>query len=325
MTDTTNHPLTIPAKPAGGGEPAPTAAADALAAAIGDHLGRPVEYVDVPTAADETFGPGTVVLSLRADDALPTEWMGRLAVFPTGTESAVLAAAALLPCGVAALVTDSLVVPAELGDELAVASVPSGRDLVAVIEDEPDTATARLQAMATLQAQLHRVDVRKVGGVPSFDFEGVLGTVPDELAGEAAWLRANCPPPGSEVLCHGGLGPSVVRVDADDPNRLIFRNWSASVRADHNYDLAWTLLDLWIAPLFAATRGERRDLLMNRDGLAELYRTTYQVTSPVDTERLTYWQAFHAIVRAADDLRDPGHLPDGVGPALRKRFKKLAK
>ena len=275
--------------------------------------------------ADETFGPGTVVLSLSADDALPTEWMGRLAVFPTGNESAILAAAAQLPCGVAALVTDALEVPTELGGELAVASVPSGRDFVEVIGAEPDTATPRLRAMATLQAHLHRVDVRKVEGVPALDFEGVLGALPDELAVEAAWLRANCPPPGSEVLCHGGLSPLMVRVDADDPSRLIFRNWSAAVRAEHTYDLAWTLLSFWIAPFFAATRSERRGMLMIRDSLANLYRTTYQATSPVNAERLAYWQAFHAVVGVADDLRNPGHLPEEVGPALRKRFKKLAK
>lgn len=325
MTDTTHHTLWVPEKPSGGGEPAPAGMADALAEAIGDRLGRPVTYVDEPAMADETFGPGTVVLSLRADDALPTEWMGRLAVFPKGTESAVLAAAALLPCGVAALVTDALAMPAEHGGALAVASVPSGRDLVEAIDVEPSTTTPRLRAMATVQAQLHGVDPRKVDGVPALDFTGVLGALPDELADEAAWLRSHCPPPGSEVLCHGGLSPRVVRIDADDPNLLVFRNWSGAVRAEHTYDIARTLTDFWIAPFFATTRSERRGMLLARDELTNLYRATYQETAPIDDERLAYWQAFHAVVGVADDLRNPGHLPDEVGPALSKRFKKLAK
>lgn len=325
MTDTTHPMLWTSEKPTGGGEPAPVGMADALAGAIGDRLGRPVAYVDEPTLADDSFGPGTVVLSLRADDELPTEWMGRLAVFPTGTESAVLAAAAQLPCGVAALVTDALALPDEHGGTLTVASVPSGRDLVESIEAEPDTATPHLRAMATLQAQLHGVDPRKVDGVPALDFTGVLGALPDGLEDEAAWLRSHCPSPGSEVLCHGRLSPLVVRIDADDLNRLVFRNWSDAVRAEHTYDVARTLTSFWIAPFFAATRSERRDTLLARDELANLYLATYRETAPIDDERLAYWQAFHAVVVAGDDLRNPGHLPDDLGPALRKRFRKLTR
>ena len=304
--------------------PWPDGTAEMLSAAIGEHLGRSVEFVDEPAMADMGFGPGTVLLSLRADDVLPTKWMGRLAVFPTGTESAVLAAAAQLPCGVATLVTDALDVPTGSGGDLTVASVPSGRDLVEVFGAEPDLVTPRLRAMATLQAQLHGVDIRKVHGIPALDFERVLAALPDELAGEAAWLRANCPPPGSEVLCHGMLSPLTVRVDTEDPTRLIFRNWSAAVRAEHTYDLAWTLLGFWLAPFFAASRSERRDLLMSRDELATLYRTTYQAISPVTAERLAYWQAFHAVVGAGHAMRNPGPGSEEVCTALLKRFKKLA-
>lgn len=325
MAHDKHYPLWMQAAPAGGGEPVPEGTAEALAGAIGERLGRAVSFVDAPTLGDESFGPGTLLCSLRADDALPTEWMGRLAVFPVGTESAILSAAAQLPCGVAPLVTDALTVPDDLGGVLAVAGVPSGRDFVEVIGAEPDTATPRLRSLAALQAQLHGVDVRKIDGVPALDFERVLRELPDDLAVEASWLRSNCPPPGSEVLCHGRLSPLMVRVDADDPGRLIFRNWSAAVRAEHTYDLAWTLLSFWIAPFFAATRSERRGMLMIRDGLANLYRTSYAAASPVDAQRLDYWQAFHAVVGVAESLRNPGSLPEEVAPALRKRFKKLAK
>lgn len=319
-----HYPLWMQAKPSGGGDAAPDGVAEALASGIAAQLGHQVSFVDAPTLCDSSFGPGSVGFSLDST-GLPTEWMGRLVAFPLGAESAVLEAAPLLPCHVAALVTGALVVSADLGGVWAVAEVPGGRDFVEAIGTEPETATPRLREMAALHAKVHQVNPAKVVGVPALDFHEVLGSLPTDMATERSWLSANHPGPGAQALCHGGLSPLVVRISSASSDPLTFRNWSAAVVAEPEYDLAWTLQSFWLAPLFAATRSERRGMLMIRDGLANLYRTAYKSVAPVNADRLKYWQAYHAAIGFAEDRANPGHLPAEVGPSLRKRFAKLAK
>ena len=319
-----HYPLWMQAKPSGGGQKAPVGTAAILAAGIAEHVGHAVSFVDEPAMCDSSFGPGSIGFSLQSD-GLPTAWMGRLVAFPLGAESAVLAASAELPCGVATLITDSLSVSDTLGGTLAVAEVPGGRDFVEAIGVEPDTATPRLREMATTHAKVHRVDPATVRGVPALDLHRVLTDLPDTMAGERSWLAAHAPAPGAQVLCHGGLSPLVVRLDAAQPNKPVFRNWSAATIGEPEFDLAWTLLSFWIAPFFAATRSERRGMLMIRDGLANLYRTSYATIGPIDATRLKYWQAYHAAIGFLDDQRNPGTLPSEVGPSLHKRFTKLAR
>ena len=319
-----HYPLWMQAKPSGGGESPPEGTAASLAEGIAQHVGHAVSFVDEPTMCDSSFGPGSIRFSLQSD-GLPTTWMGRLVAFPLGAESALLTASANLPCGVATLITDSLSVSDTLGGTLAVAEVPSGRDFVEAIGIEPDTATPRLREMAITHARVNLVDPAKVPGIPALGLHRVLSDIPDTMADERDWLVAHAPVPGVQGLCHGGLSPLVVRLDALQPNKPVFRNWSASVIAEPEYDLAWTLLSFWIAPFFAATRSERRGMLMIRDGLANLYRTSYATVGTVDADRLKYWQTYHAAIGFLDDQRNPGNLPSEVGPSLHKRFAKLAR
>lgn len=319
-----HYPLWMQAKPSGGGTDAPPGVGDALVASISAATGGEVAFVDAPTVGDSSFGPGSIVFSLRSDE-LPTEWMGRLVAFPVGTESAVLRRADALPCKVATLVTDTLAVSDDLGGTLAVASVPAGRDFVDLIGEEPETATPRLKQMASVHAQLHRVTSSGFDGVEPLDFDASISALPDSLASEAAWLSGNHPGSGAQVLCHGGLSPLMVRQDTEDPNALVFRNWSGAVVAEPEFDLAWTLLSFWLAPMFAATRSERRGMLMIRDGLANLYQSGYKAVAPIDTARVKYWQAYHCAIGHADDLRNPGAFPSEVGPSLKKRFAKLTR
>jgi hypothetical protein len=323
----THYPLWMQTGPSGGGDPLPGPLADQLIEALAAHLGQSAAPVAPPVLADSSQGPGAVLVSLTGE-GLPDAWRSPLVVRAIGAEAeaavASAAAARVLPCGAPRLVAASVAVPDELGSSMVVLSVPEGRDVMDLINDEPGAAGDRLRELGRLHASLHAVDAAQVPGLPVLDFAAVLAGLPPELSAERAWLEANRPAGAALAVCHGGHTPMVVRQVPDD-DRLLVRNWSAAVAAEASYDLARTMLSFWIAPFFAATRSERRGMTMIRDGLANLYRTAYAESTTVEDARLNYWQAFHAVVGIADAAARPGVLPEDVGPNLRKRFIRLSR
>lgn len=132
---------------------------------------------------------------------------------------------------------------------------------------------------------------------------------------QAAWLQAHRPPPGGAVICHGDLTPAHVYVTDDagggDDPALVPVNWTGTVLAEPEYDVAATLAGFWTAPLFVPGAVQRRMLKMVRDPLASGYLSAYVEAgaSPLDDARLRYWQAFHVHRVAAGIVRCRLHGP----------------
>ena len=132
------------------------------------------------------------------------------------------------------------------------------------------------------------------------------GIADGHFAAELESLRSDERGGGPHVVCHGGFQLSAVRLDPGDPAGALVANWSNARLAEREYDVAQTLLTFWSLPYLAAGRARRRALRAVRDALIEGYRSAYESCSPLDPDRMRYWEAFHALAWSARMAADDG-------------------
>lgn len=180
------------------------------------------------------------------------------------------------------------------------------------------------------------------GDLPTIVLADELDRIDAGRFGEQlAWLRDRVPDPAPAVLCHGGYQPMCVTGPGPDTwdavggpgHGLSVVNWCGAVRAEREFDVAFTLVAFWFAPHFAPNRSERTAIKMIRNTLSNTYKLAYEEASPLDGDRLRFWQAFHAVrgmarVAGAYDTDgspfaagDRGPLPAVLGPELDRYFR----
>jgi hypothetical protein len=294
-----------------------------LLAVLTDCVGVPVGYAEPPTALDFTYGPRAFSFRLSGP-SLPESWAGPLLVRVGGAqlsdEALATETAVLRYCGPHGYRVPELRAVETVGDgsdrhTVLITTRPVGKSIIELIGEAPDRTEELFRRMADNHVALHsmpvtaaELDIQPIVGIDQ------LGTAKDDDA--RAWLRANTPVEYSPVLCHGALHPAVLSEEPD--GLLTVRNWTDAVLADPEYDVGMTLLIIWSAPYYIATRRERAGLKLVRDMLANMYRDAYQAQRPLDRDRVRYWHAYHTLsgLTRAD-------TPADLVPALRKHFRHL--
>jgi hypothetical protein len=208
---------------------------------------------------------------------------------------------------------------------------------------------ALLHGFAAHQADIHRIPVDDLAGVPALavvDAEQEVARIPaTAFPKERRWLDEHLPAPAAPVLCHGGyqpmsvFGPPPAEWEAHGgPGRgLVTTNWCAAVLAEPEFDVAYTLVALWSAPFFAKNRAERTAIKMIRNTLINTYKLGYELAHPLDPDRVRFWEAFHVlrgIARLGGDYDsagspfappDRGTLPVELAGELPRRYQQLTR
>jgi len=322
----------------------------AVAGTLGDHLGIPVGLAATPSPLAPSFGPFAYGAQL-VGDGLTGAWSGPLVVRVVDTadgDAAATEAAALQVCAELGLAAPWLLgvfdPPGRPGTPaVVVTTAPRGPGLVELLvaANRPDE---RLGELGEVHARLHAAtptadQVARVGGI---DLDAELGGLTgDELAPVVAWLR-RCQGwgelSGRVVLCHGGMQPFVLTLEAGLPDgtpqepTLTAHNWTGAVCAPAEYDAAATLVAFWASPHFAPTRAERTGMKLIRDSLAKAYQESYRSLAPLDRRGVRAWTVFHTAVLAARGAgtyhgprRRAVELPDGLATAAARHARRLVR
>jgi hypothetical protein len=339
------------------GVPAPAVAtwSEALLEAVAAQVGVPVGYAAVPEALDHGHGPWAFGFALApASDPIPEPWAGGLVVRlatdrrDLDREAAAMTLSRSHDRG-APVVLDIV--------ELDVAGRPDAL-LALVTGAVTDVALPELIGFNLHQADdilhgfaahhdaIHRLPVDDLVAVPAVDAAAEVARIDaTRFPAERAWLDERIPSPTEVVLCHGGyqplsvFGPPPAEWDRHGgPGRgLTVTNWCGAVRAEPEYDMAFTLVAFWSAPYFAKNRPERTAIKMIRNTLLNTYKLGYAAQRDVDPDRLRFWQAFHAlrgtaIMNGAYDgdgspyrPQDRGPLPDDLASELPRLFRQLTR
>jgi aminoglycoside phosphotransferase (APT) family kinase protein len=139
----------------------------------------------------------------------------------------------------------------------------SGLDGISALTRLPSLARRLPRTLATVLADLHRLDAGPVtgeldtAGVPRPTLPAMLAHLREtagtferpDLVAAADWLAAHQPAEEPVVLCHGDMHPFNVLVD--DSDAITVLDWSAALLAPASYDLAFTSLLLAEPPLVA--------------------------------------------------------------------------
>jgi hypothetical protein len=230
-----------------------------------------------------------------------------------------------------------------------VTTLPSDTPLGDLISFNLESANDLLEGFAVHHAALHSLPInwlRRSRVIPQLSLDTELARFdPDAHASELAWLHKHRPEPGEPVLCHGGyqplavFGPGSEQWDAygGPGHGLSVTNWCASVLAEPEYDVAYTLVAFWSMAAYGSSRGERTALKMIRHTLSTTYRIAYFANNDLDAGRLRFWQAFHTlrgVARVSGTYhgdgspyvaQDLGGLPDELGPELQRLLRKLVR
>jgi hypothetical protein len=143
----------------------------------------------------------------------------------------------------------------------------------------------------------------------------------NDLQCAIAQLAARRPPEGPTVVCHGDLHPFNLLVDGD---RTTVIDWTAAVRAEPAYDVAFTSLLLANPPLPAP---RPLDAVIARVGrvLARRFTNDYLHLAPTpDLSPIGWYQGLHGtrllLDAASNRPTDAGHpfsaLADAAAAAL---------
>lgn len=220
----------------------------------------------------------------------------------------------------------------------------SGVPMLERIGVNPLAIVRQFRAMAELHIALHRLPV---DGCPlpsdtplverrlALLREQIDHARSAELEEPYRWLEANTLMVIHEEpsLCHGDFHPLNILV-ADD-GQLTVLDWSDAAVGDRHYDVGRTLALFHFAWIAAQSRVERVALRQARGFLAWAYRRPYARQLPLDSERLRYWAAFHALQgwTQLEELSDVGRarevgvredsiqrLPPELIPELKRFF-----
>ena len=200
--------------------------------------------------------------------------------------------------------------------------VPPLGDLngLAALRRAPQLFTSLPRQLATTMAALHAIDPDPVSTAVAAAAPGVAWHVDDlvvhfsaaaealgriDLVHACRTLAERRPVEGPTVICHGDLHPFNLLVDQEGQITVI--DWTAAIRAEPAYDLAFTTLLLANPPLNArAPVGAVIRSIGNR--LAHSFVSRYRALSPnVDLDPLNWYQALHGlrilVEEASQELR----------------------
>jgi aminoglycoside phosphotransferase (APT) family kinase protein len=238
----------------------------------------------------------------------------------------------------------------EIGDGRAVMVMDrvGGRPLLADLDGPaalrrlPSLARTIPTVLGRTMADLHAIDAEKVrarlhdadvGARSPADLAAHLAELAtmsgrDDLVSGARWLLEHPPAPGEEVVCHGDLHPFNVLVD--DGGAAVVLDWSASILAPREYDVAFTELLLGNPPL-AVPRPARPIVAAAGRWLARRFRRHYTAGSgaALDGESLR-WHTTLVCLRCLVEVAGwvaagrvdahAGHPWLTLGPALAGRL-----
>ncbi|MBO0729315.1 MAG: hypothetical protein J2P57_08660 [Acidimicrobiaceae bacterium] len=292
--------------------------APALTNVLGRLTGSEVSLASPPTPRLDPDGPWAFGFELLAADAqLPCQWQGPLIarvgdrLGELANEERVLTFCARRGIGVPrplALVDLGMSLPAEptpAATHALILRAPPLPQLPDVIQFNLTSSGELLGGFAAYHAAVHQLDPGDLWDeLPVVLLKEELERIDGrQFASQLEWLQEHAPRPGPTVLCHGAYNPLCVAAPGPDqwktdggPGRgLVASGWAGAFLAEREADMAMTLAMFWLAPHFAPSRPARTAMRMVRNVLSNDYKTGYAAVAPVDTERLTYWQAFHAL------------------------------
>ena len=188
--------------------------------------------------------------------------------------------------------------------------VPPLGDLngLAALRRAPQLFTSLPRQLATTMAALHAIDPDPVSAAVAAAAPSVAWKVDDlvvhfsaaaEALGRADLVTAcrtlveRRPVEGPTVICHGDLHPFNLLVDQQ--GHLTVIDWTAAIRAEPAYDLAFTTLLLANPPLNARAPV---DTVIHSIGnrLAHSFMSRYRAPSPnVDLDPLNWYRALHGL------------------------------
>lgn len=218
---------------------------------------------------------------------------------------------------------------ADLGGAAAIGRLPSlartipavlGRAMAALHALDADAVRARLAdehvaARTPLELAGHLAELASLNGRA-------------DLVAAARWLLDHPPPAGEMVVCHGDLHPFNVLLDARGAPVVL--DWSASILAPREYDVAFTELLVGNPPL-AAPAPARPVLGVAGRWLARSFRRRYlEASGAVLDERSMQWHTALLCLRSLVEVAGwvtagrvdahAGHPWLTLGPVLSTRL-----
>ena len=325
-----------------------TDSADVVAANLGTWLEHrfdgPVEVVGTP--GTNTGGFDSAIYFVQYSGAtLPGDWQQPLVVRVKPRHDAIGAARVEAACH-EWLADCGYPVPRmlEVLDPDVVAPRPTqvmvrapGRMLFDAVKHEPWTTRRRLNQLAGLHVELHRLPVdgfpetadlvdRRLalprGVAAGFD-DPALSAALQQVEELVPRLRA-----APVSVCHGDFHPLNVVVDGTSASVI---DWSDAGIGDRHADVARTILLFELAGIATTKRFERSVLNIVGPFVAKAYGRAYERLLPLDAERLALWRPAHLIHawaqtlgahagRFDDDGGLAARLPKGLLDGLQRRF-----
>ena len=213
------------------------------------------------------------------------------------------------PAAVGRLPTLARTIPAVLGCTMAALHALDADEVRARLADE------RVMARTPLELAGHLAELASMSGRA-------------DLVAAARWLLDHPPPPGEVVVCHGDLHPFNVLLDAGGAPVVL--DWSASILAPREYDVAFTELLLGNPPL-AVPAPARPALGVAGRWLARRFRRRYlEASGAVLDDRSLRWHTSLLCLRGLVEVAGwvaagradahAGHPWLTLGPALSARL-----
>lgn len=167
-------------------------------------------------------------------------------------------------------------------------------------------ARKTLQALATLQAELHALSTKDFK-VPHLNAISFLNEDLDlrrarvksqDDSGTWEWLHQNASKVlmGSDeatVLCHGDFHPLNALVTMDGEFGIV--DWTDASLSDRHHDVGRTIATYWFGALVAETKIQRVALRFLRPWMRKTHRRAYEKSAIIrlNEDRLKWWQVAH--------------------------------
>lgn len=167
-------------------------------------------------------------------------------------------------------------------------------------------ARKTLQALATLQAELHALSTKDFK-VPHLNAISFLTEDLDlrrarvksqDDSGTWEWLHQNASNilMGSDeasVLCHGDFHPLNALVTMDGKFGIV--DWTDASLSDRHHDVGRTIATYWFGALVAETKIQRVALRFLRPWMRKTHRRAYEKSASIrlNKDRLKWWQVAH--------------------------------
>jgi Phosphotransferase enzyme family len=275
-----------------------TAAPEVDALAVGEAV-RDLAAADLggrPACADDTapiwagWGPDAYRVRLATDDP---RWTGTLVARTSAPDALARERAWVTAARDAGFPAPEPVTDGD-AQTLLVFRQPAGTNLAERMISDMPALPRLLGDFGRLHARLHQLEppdsgaARDAPAAPALD-----GDAAPAVVRQREWLDAHRPEPTDPVVCHGEFNPAHVLRDGDEGPGVPV-NWTASTRAEPEFDVAATLVGFWSTALYG-NAVQRRALKMVREPLATTYLSRYReaASRPLDDDRLRYWKAHH--------------------------------